>query len=254
MQLVELALEQRWGLKLKGGSMQLLVMDGAPDFQPPDGWELVTCMHALGHILASDPRSEACIAACVRSCWAAFWRSFNDSIRACSLQAQGSLFNRACTSVFRYRCPRWPWFKKVETLLEVQQSRMLGALVGVKLLGGELWPDFHRRRRFVVDVMKVLMWSDVWADASASWLRHLARHPYSLPSRALQVQGVQAEVNHENRTTNMLSNRRSALGTHRTLLHPVRSLETIENIRSGHRGFSVVSSVRMTFCGAGLFV
>jgi hypothetical protein len=201
-------------------------MNRAPIVAGPDEWKFVSCMSALGYTLGKELKAVECISATRRNCWGAFWLNHCRALKAVSLGAKGGLFRRAVSRVFRFRVGRWPWYKNLETFVNIQQNNILSVLAGVRFKAGQSWSEFGRAKTDLIRTMNVPSWGSVWAATSAGWQRNIARHQTDLPYKALMLQSAQHEINALNRTRGMLSSRRSRLGTRSCPGPPTRSLET----------------------------
>jgi hypothetical protein len=207
----------------KGGSKELLCINGVADAILPEGWTRVSCVALLGHHISSNLSSTESVAATLRSCWHACRRNQCMALKAIGLKAKGAVLNRAVTPVRIYSCPRWPWSKVIEDQLCKHQSNMLATLANIRLMANESWQDLTRRRWQLFEKMSVQPWSSAWRNCSAKGLRHCRRNRNSLPWMCLQLQKSQICSNERARTAGMLSVRPSSLGARAVPGQPVRS-------------------------------
>lgn len=183
MHAVERALNERWDLEVKDGSCELLLAQGCGQVPVlPPGWTHADETDCLGHRRSADCKASACIAKTMTSCWGSFWRNWNRAVRPQSPRSKGTLFNRAVSSVAEFHMPRWPRQADAAALIQSQPSRMLAAMIGATKAADETWRQWMTRRRHPQQSMNVEPCDSLWAKRSASWLRHLARHPTNLAS------------------------------------------------------------------------
>jgi hypothetical protein len=96
MDALELSLQERWGLRLKEDSKELLLLQGAAGPSVPEDWRIVDQLSTLGHIIAADENPSACLAMTLKGAWRAFCRQHSVLLQGIQPKAKGRL------SIVRY--------------------------------------------------------------------------------------------------------------------------------------------------------
>ena len=172
-------LRTQWGHSMKPSSRMVMVCRGCPEVLQDDPlWPMVTSFPCLGHVLQDDGGIRECFSNTKRIMWRAFWGNCGErSLRKASVSLKLSLLNRACRSVLRYRCSRWPPQPTFAVELDRLQTKMVAAMMRTPRLPGETAQDFCRRRNIsaATHCRSSGRWSHDWFARSTRWDQHIQR-------------------------------------------------------------------------------
>jgi hypothetical protein len=212
------SLQDRWALQIKDGSLEAFRMD--------------CCGHADIAWTRGGGDRQALLLHCrdLSFLLGRFLEATQQEAPSCRAQKQRKAIYPCGSKVLAFRACRWPWFLKAEEELRKQQDRRVHLLGSLKLRPEETWMQFAKRKKESYAVMGIKRWSLLWAERTASWRRHLERHPGNVAARLLKIAMLKGERNALLRTTGMLSGRQSALGTRLLSGPPCRTVERLHKL------------------------
>ena len=93
------------------------------------------------------------------------------------VKARLALLTRSVHPILGFRWARWPFTVSRADLLDSVQKRMVGIILGIRMLPDEAFEAFYRRRgnETAALVKKFGCWSRMWANALIGWADHLER-------------------------------------------------------------------------------
>lgn len=146
VKILERLLMERWRLRIKPGSSQMVVCrccaDVSRDYDDEDddgpywnvcGWRTCQSMNVLGHQIAWDGSPHECLAGTTQSPWRRFWATTaSRAMRRPPMWCRLRMLSSAVVPVLTYRMPRWPWAVTTATALGRLKRRRLAILLQVR--------------------------------------------------------------------------------------------------------------------------
>ena len=110
--------------------------------------------------------------------WRQLWANRGKPIfKSFRVRLKMKRLNALVFPILNFRLSRWPFSVTKAKRLDHLQRKMVGIVCGVRLLAGESFEVYWRRRnRFISELIGRNTWSSIWAKRVSTWHDHVQRN------------------------------------------------------------------------------